>query len=191
MTTLPFLPPWEVSTRSNLVHPVYMPFPFLPFRREMNLKERVINAVGTFGLNLVRKYYIPPKIEKMLGEVFPGEKIPDLNQASQAVFSINLGSSPMKQNTSLDGPLSSVLDKAVWWLEDILRHPGKPLMENSETWLQYYLLDVMFVLVTLMFLFLFLFKKFVDLTILLFNTLAGMCRKKSSEKNGCSSKKNE
>jgi len=113
-TTLPFLLPWVASAGGNPVHPAYMPLPFLPFRQEMSLKERVINTVGTIGLNLVRRFYILPKIEMMLGEVFPGEKIPDLHQASQkAALSINLGSPfmgdglrPTMPNTVLAGLMS-------------------------------------------------------------------------------------
>ena len=37
------------------------------------------------------------------------------------------------------------LDRAVWWMEYLLRHPGNPAMKNPArhlSWIQYFLIDV-------------------------------------------------
>lgn len=92
-TSAPFIFPWIASAVGNPINPSYMPIPLLPYSQEMNFKERFLNTIGTLALQLGRRYFILPKVEAMISEVFPNEPVPNLHEISQtAALAINHGS---------------------------------------------------------------------------------------------------
>ena len=57
------------------------------------------------------------------------------------------------------------LDKAVWWLEYLLRHPGNPGMVSPThklNWFQYFLLDVLVTIITATFIFVYIIVRLIS-----------------------------
>ena len=129
-TTVPYILPWIANAVGNPVHPAYMPLPFFPFKQNMNFQERFINSLALFGISLGRTYFVLPKIEQMILEVFPSEKNINLGEMIESsALTINLGSPflgdglrPVLSNTIQAGLMSC--------------SPGKPLEGELKDWVE-------------------------------------------------------
>ena len=127
---VPFIFPNMASAVGNPVNPSYMPLPIFPYKQTMNLKERVINTITTAVLTLGRTYYILPKVEQMINEVYPNDGHVKLDElALSAGLMINLGSPfmgdglrPMLPNTIQAGLMSC--------------GPGNPLQGDLKKWVE-------------------------------------------------------
>ena len=127
---VPYIFPNMASAVGNPVNPSYMPLAAFPYKQSMNLKERFINTMATTILTLGRTYYILPKVEKMIGQVFPNEGPVNLDElALSASLMINLGSPfmgdglrPMLPNTIQAGLMGC--------------GPGNPLQGELRKWVE-------------------------------------------------------
>ena len=84
MTTVPYSLPelnWAVGDPWN---PSFTPNIMLGLTQNMNFKERLLNTLFTTFYLLGRKFYIHPKVESMLAEVFPQDTIPALDELKQS-----------------------------------------------------------------------------------------------------------
>lgn len=60
---------------------------------------------------------------------------------------------------SKDKPMSSV-DTAIWWVEYVIRHKGAPHLRPASidlTWYQYFMIDILVILLSVLLIFLYLF----------------------------------
>ena len=84
MTTVPYSLPelnWAVGDSWN---PSFTPNIMLGLTQSMNFRERLLNMLFTTFYLLGRKFYVHPKAEKMLAEVFPQDTIPALDDLKQS-----------------------------------------------------------------------------------------------------------
>ena len=84
MTTVPYSLPelsWAVGDPWN---PSFTPNVMLGLTQNMNFQERLLNTIFTTFYLLGRKFYVHPKIESMLAEVFPQDTIPALDDLKQS-----------------------------------------------------------------------------------------------------------
>ena len=111
-------------------NPSYMPSPLTGFSQTMSFGQRIVNTGAVLAYILLRRFNAVPKIHAMLGEVFPGEEIPDLDDliTNSALF-INHGTPftgdglrPVMPKTILAGLMSC--------------RPAKPLPNNLEKFIR-------------------------------------------------------
>ena len=111
-------------------NPSYMPSPLTGYSQTMNFGQRLINTGAVLAYILLRRFNAVPKIHAMLGEVFPGEEIPDLDDLikNSALF-INHGTPftgdglrPVMPKTILAGLMSC--------------RPAKPLPGDLEKFIR-------------------------------------------------------
>ena len=117
----------------DTVNPSFMPSPITGFSQHMNFVERFINTWATAMFVLMRKFISLPRTQAMLGEVFPEDEIPPLDDLINNVsLFINHGTPftgdglrPVMPNTIMAGLMTCTEAKP-------LPQDLKEFVENSE-----------------------------------------------------------
>ena len=151
--SVPFLFPWMGSAVGNPLNPAYMPLFLFPFSQHMNFKERFINTLATLAVILCRKFYILPKVEAMLTQIFPNQTIPGLDELSKkTALTIHHGSPfthdglrPTMPNTIMAGFMGCAQEKRIAEENGTMMRPlvkkwstsvGRPLVGELKAWVE-------------------------------------------------------